>query len=133
MSENDLIGVIFQLRDNINFLWNFYVTGCGFLIGWLFSGNIRWSRQTWAVISMFFCIFVIINANALHTEYLLLELALTDLKSHTALSASFVPQLADTKGLGATGAYIIHLIADVFLLWLLRHRFIVSLKNQTTM
>ena len=51
----------FVILINLNFLWNFYVTACAIMIGWLFSGTINWSRETWLVISMFFIIFAIIN------------------------------------------------------------------------
>lgn len=130
MSESELVGVIFQIRNQINFLWNFYVTACAILIGWLFSGTINWSRETWLVISMFFIIFAIINASAMHTEYQLLELALVDLSTLQNLNGEFLPQLAKTYGLGSLPSFLVHFVADIFLLWLLRHRFVKCRNTQ---
>ena len=79
---------------------------------------------------MFFVIFAIINASALHTECRLLELALKD-QNTLVPCGNFLPQLAKTRGLGANSTLFVHIVADVLLLGLLRHRYIRAMQKHS--
>lgn len=123
MTESELVSVVFQIRDQINFLWNFYVTACAILIGWIFSDSMTWTRDKYLAISGLFIVFALINLSAISTEYNLLELALYDLNNKASSSGQFVPELAQSSGLGSFAASAIHLIVDLLLLQLIRYRF----------
>ncbi|MCC2604047.1 hypothetical protein [Planctobacterium marinum] len=123
MTESELVSVVFQIRDQINFLWNFYVTACAVLIGWIYSDNMSWNKDKYLAISGLFFVFALINVLAVHKEYGLLALALSDLINNASVSGKFVPALAQSGGLGAMGATLVHLLVDVLLLLLIRHRF----------
>lgn len=123
MTEADLINVVFQIRDQINFLWNFYVTACAILIGWLFSESMTWSKDKFYAICGLFFVFALINLSAINTEYGLLETALSDLSSKISYAGGFSNELANTPGMGSLGAVIIHVVVDLLLLQLIRYRY----------
>lgn len=123
MTEAELVTVAFQIRDQINFLWNFYVTACAVLIGWIFSEGMSWTKEKYLAVSGLFVVFALINVSAISTEYGLLELALYDLNSQVNSSGQFSAELAESPGLGSFTAVVIHLIVDALLLQLIRYRF----------
>ena len=122
MKADDLVDVALTLREQIDFLWNFYVTACAILIGWTFSSRMVWSRQRQRVVMALFTLFAIVNLSALFKDYRLLELALAELRLMPEAGGHFVGQFSTAIGLGSSLAATVHVIGDAVILLVLRQR-----------
>jgi len=122
MSEAEIVNIILRIREQVDFLWHFYVSSCAILIGWLFSTRIEWTKEKHQVTSILFITFAVVNIFAIYKEYVLLESALTQLKE-LATGSPFAYQLANSEGLGASVAFLVHAAADIVILQLIRIRY----------
>ena len=122
MQAENLLDVALILREQIDFLWNFYVTACAILIGWTFSSRIVWCRQRQRVVLALFTLFAVVNLSAIFKDYQLLELALAELRVMPAAGNNFVAQFSSSAGLGASLAAVVHVIGDVVILLVIKQR-----------
>jgi hypothetical protein len=122
MSEPDFVSAILAIRDQIGFLWNFYVTACVFLLGWIFSSKVEWTQEKRKAILVLFAIFALTNLMAIFKEYRLLEAATEDLRLLAGANGKFLYQISSDAGFGAMGAVFIHLIADSLIYYLVNLR-----------
>ena len=122
MNESELVTAILTIRQQVGFLWNFYVTACVFLIGWIFSSKVIWNETKRKVVIGLFVAFALTNLSAIYNEYSLL-LAATDQLSYLAsLENRFLSKLSSDSGLGPLLASVIHLGADAFIIYLINFR-----------
>jgi len=122
MSEAEIVNVILRIREQIDFLWHFYVSSCAILIGWLFSTKIHWTKEKHQVTTVLFVTFAIINLSAIYKEYSLLESALLQVRS-TAENSLFTSKLAESDGLGSILSVIVHATVDVIIYQLINLRY----------
>jgi hypothetical protein len=122
MNESDLVTAILTIRQQVGFLWNFYVTACVFLIGWIFSTRVVWSETKRKVIIGLFAAFVLTNLTAIYHEYSLLLAATEQLSFMASSDNRFLTKLSSDSGLGPFIATIIHLGADAFIIYLINFR-----------
>lgn len=120
MNEADLVDVALTLREQIDFLWNFYMTACALLIGWTFSSRITWDPDKQRVVMILFVMFAVVNLAAIFKDYRLLELALSELQLMPAASGRFLSRFSGSSGLGAQLAAMVHLLGDAVIFLLLR-------------
>ncbi|MGS2719405.1 hypothetical protein [Paraglaciecola aestuariivivens] len=122
MNEADLVTAILTIRQQVGFLWNFYVTACVFLIGWVFSSKTVWNETKRKVIIGLFSAFVVTNLSAIYQEYSLLQAATEQLSYIAKNQDPFLSRLASDTGLGPLIAAVIHLSADAFIVYLINFR-----------
>lgn len=130
MEQADLVMVVLKLREQIDFLWKFYVTSCAILIGWIFSSKIKWTQEKGNIISILFILFAIVNLLSLYSEYSLMQLGLDDLKTKSMEAGSFVSHFSTSKGLGAKTAIFLHFIVDLAIFGLLKRTIDLSITNK---
>jgi len=114
MTDYELAQIALSIGDQIDFLWNFYVTACAILLGWLFSSNISWDKDKQIALTVLFVIFAAVNLSAVYNSYTLFESALAQLRQST-VSNNFISEFANTTGIGSMAAIIVHLTADIFI------------------
>ena len=122
MDESDLVPAILTIREQVGFLWNFYVTACVFLIGWIFSSKSIWTETKRKVIIGLFGAFALVNLSAIYNEYGLLAAATEQLYAISSSENQFLTKLSNDAGLGSLLASIIHLGADAFIIYLINFR-----------
>lgn len=122
MSESDLVSAILTIREHVGFLWNFYVTACVFLIGWIFSSKSIWTETKRKVIIGLFSVFALANLSAVYNEYSLLAAATGQLYAIASPENRFLAKLSSDSGLGSLIASIIHVGADAFIVYLINFR-----------
>lgn len=121
MNESELVPAILTIRQQVGFLWNFYVTACVFLIGWIFSTRVVWNETKRKVVIGLFVAFSLTNLSAIYSEYALL-LTATEQLAYMAGSNQFLIVLSSDAGLGPFLAPAIHLVADAFIIYLINFR-----------
>lgn len=122
MNESDLVTAILTIREQLGFLWNFYVTAVVFLIGWIFSTKVIWNETKRKVIIGLFGVFAVINLSAIYNEYALLEAATNQLTFLAGSGDRFLATLANDSGLGGFFASVLHICADLFIIYLINMR-----------
>ncbi len=114
-----IVSTVFNINDQINFLWNFYVVAIAVLLGWIFTTGIDWTVEKRRSILLLYVIFAVVNGTALYEAYYLLEKALIDLEGYvsaTGTGSPFLLELIGFGGYGPVGAMIIHVSADVLII-----------------
>jgi hypothetical protein len=76
----DAMDVALRLGDNVNSLWNFYLTVQLALVGALLAISLRLKTGQKIVATIAFLIFVIVNWTGLMQQYYLLNAAIAELK-----------------------------------------------------
>ena len=122
MTETELVNVALKLREQVDFLWHFYVSCVAILIGWLFSTSLQWTQAKHRVTLSLFLIFAFINLSSIYSEYGLLESALMQL-GNVASGGVFVNNLAGSNGLGSGLSIAVHLVADIIIIQLINLRY----------
>lgn len=122
MNESDLVTAILTIREQVGFLWNFYVTACVFLIGWIFSSKSIWTETKRKVVIGLFSVFALVNLSAIYNEYNLLAAAANQLYIIASPENRFLAKLAGDSGLGSLIASVIHMGADAFIIYLINFR-----------
>lgn len=122
MDESSLVTAILTIREQVGFLWNFYVTACVFLIGWVFSSKAVWTETKRKVIIGLFSAFALVNLSAIYNEYGLLAAATDQLYTMSPAGNRFLTKLSSDAGIGSLLASIIHLGADAFIIYLINFR-----------
>jgi hypothetical protein len=121
MNSSELVTAILTIREQVGFIWNFYVTACVFLIGWIFSTKVIWNETKRKIIIGLFIAFALTNLSSIYSEYTLL-LAATEQLAQMTGSNQFLIILSDDTGLGPFLAPLIHLAADAFIIYLINFR-----------
>lgn len=122
MNESELVTAVLTIREQVGFLWNFYVTACVFLIGWIFSSRVEWNETKRKVIIGLFAAFALTNLSAIYSEYSLLSAAADQLRYMSSAENRFLTKLSSDGGLGPFLASVIHILADVFIVYLINVR-----------
>ena len=122
MNEADLVTAILTIRQQVGFLWNFYVTACVFLIGWIFSTKVVWSEIKRNIMLGLFAVFVLTNLTSIYHEYSLLLAATEQLSTMASPQNRFLTTLSNDNGLGPFISVVIHLGADAFIVYLINFR-----------
>ncbi|GEA10364.1 hypothetical protein [Alteromonas sp. KUL49] len=122
MNESNLVMAILTIREQVGFLWNFYVTACVFLIGWIFSSKTIWTETKRKVIIGLFGAFALVNLSAIYNEYELLASATNQLYAMASSENRFLAKLSNGAGIGSLLASVIHLTADAFIIYLINFR-----------
>ena len=131
MTEADYVYAILTIREQVGFLWNFYVTACVFLIGWIFSARVEWTLEKRKAILALFSVFALTNLMAIFKEYRLLQAATEDLSLRVGANSQFLYQISTDSGFGPMGAVFIHLIADLSIFYLINLRISRGGKNSS--
>ena len=119
-----MINIALRISEQIDFLWNFYVTACAILLGWIFSSRIKWDQDRQRTVIILFIMFAAVNLSAIYNEYYLFEIALQDIGSNLRThDEDFRRVFSNSRGIGAFGAAIIHIGADIFIYTLLKRCF----------
>ncbi|WP_026376102.1 hypothetical protein [Aestuariibacter salexigens] len=122
MNESEYVSAILTIREQVGFLWNFYVTACVFLIGWIFSSKVIWNETKRKAVIGLFVAFALMNLSAIYDEYSLLSAATGQLAQMSSPQDRFLSTLATDSGMGAFLASVLHLGADVFIIYLINLR-----------
>ncbi|MCU7553778.1 hypothetical protein OCL06_04090 [Alteromonas sp. ASW11-19] len=122
MNESELVTAILTIREQVGFLWNFYVTACVFLIGWIFSSKIIWNETKRKVVIGLFAAFALTNLSAIYNEYSLLSAATEQLSYLIRHDNRFLSKLSTDAGFGPFLASAIHIGADAFIIYLINFR-----------
>lgn len=122
MTESELANIILVIREQVGFLWNVYITACLFLIGWVFSSKSLWDQTKRKVIMILFGAFALINLSAIYSEYRLLSDAAEQLRFIATQDSRFLQRLSEDTGLGGFLASVLHISADLFVLYLITLR-----------
>lgn len=122
MNASDLVTAILTIREQVGFLWNFYVTACVFLIGWIFSSKSIWTETKRKVVIGLFSVFALVNLSAIYNEYNLLAAAANQLYIIASPENRFLAKLSGDSGLGSLIASVIHMGADAFIIYLINFR-----------
>lgn len=125
MTDYEIVNVALTISEQIDFLWNFYVTACAVFLGWLFSSKIEWDADKQRSVTILFFMFAAVNLSAIYNEYFLFEVALESINSSlTHNGDSFIKVFSNSRGIGSMGAVIVHLAGDFFIYSLIRKSFI---------
>ncbi len=122
MNASELVTAILTIREQVGFLWNFYVTACVFLIGWIFSSKVIWTESKRKVVIGLFGAFALTNLSAVYNEYSLLAAATDQLTYLVRPDNRFLEKLSTDAGFGPLLASVIHIGADAFIIYLINFR-----------
>ncbi|MEY8214903.1 MAG: hypothetical protein RPR97_10550 [Colwellia sp.] len=130
MTESEMINIALRISEQIDFLWNFYVTACAILLGWIFSSRIKWDYDRQRTVIILFILFAAVNLSAIYNEYYLFEMILKDLSNNLqAHDDGFIREFSDSRGIGSIGSAVVHIGADIFIYSLLTRCFNSSIKD----
>lgn len=99
MELNNLISFALEIQGRVNFYWNLYIVGITGLLGWLVSGEKKFSREVKLLISVGFFIFVIINACSLIRSYDLLSAIVAEVQSQVQSLSKIGKDPFQTEGI----------------------------------
>jgi hypothetical protein len=124
MTDYEIVQIALSISEQIDFLWNFYVTACAVFLGWLFSTKIEWDADKQRSVIILFLMFAAVNLSAIYNEYSLFEIALDSIRSNLNHNGnSFIKAFSDSSGIGSLGAVVVHLAGDFFIYSLIRKSF----------